>query len=56
MSLIPEESAEFSDYWIEDLRLDIDNALSEVYEYFASRQGEPTSESSSCIGDDISVC
>ena len=56
MSLIPEQSAEFSDDWIEDVRLDIDNSLSEVYEYFAIRQGEPTSESSSCIGDDISVC
>ena len=56
MSLIPEQSAEFSDDWIEDVRLEIDNSLSEVYEYFSSRHCEPTSENSSCIGDDISVC
>ena len=35
--MIPEENAKFSVGQIEDLRLDIDNGLSEGYEYSARR-------------------
>ena len=49
---MPEDSSEYTDDWIEDLRLEIDLALSIVHEYLASRNGEPPSETSSIVQSD----
>ena len=52
MPLLPEDSSEYADDLIEDLRLEIDLALSIVHEYLASRDGEPPSETSSIVESD----
>ena len=52
MPLLPEDSSEYTDEWIEDLRLEIDLALSIVHEYLASRDGKPPSATSSIVKSD----
>ena len=44
MLLLPEDSPDFCDEWIEDLHLEVDRGIIEVNEYIASREGDPPSE------------
>ena len=56
MVLLPENSDEFCDDWIEEERLEIDIGLSEVYEYLVSQEGEAPSETGLYVpGDNFSI-
>ena len=57
MLLLPEDSPDFCDDWIEDLRLEIDLGIIEVNEYIGSREGDPPSEvnSQTAVCDDDSL-
>ena len=47
MDLIPEESEQYDEMWIENIRIDIDICLSEVEEYLESRLLDPASDQNS---------
>ena len=47
MSLLDEEDMDFSDEWIEDLRMKVDLCISKVQEYLDERAHEPPSDISS---------
>ena len=47
MDLIPEESEQYDEMWIENIRIDIDICLSEVEEYLESRLLDPVSDQNS---------
>ena len=40
MLLLPEDSPDFCDEWIEDLRLEVDLGIIEVNDYIASCEGD----------------